>query len=63
MYELTFNLATLEPLPPEFQRILGRRRRQRERHERVRQLFAGVLPVPEFFSSGHVDRIMQAASA
>jgi 2-polyprenyl-6-methoxyphenol hydroxylase-like FAD-dependent oxidoreductase len=61
MYELTFGLATLEPPPPELQQILAAAAGNESAMDAFARMFAGVLPVPEFFSPEHVARIMQAA--
>lgn len=63
MYELTFNLATLEPPPPEVQQILAAAAGNHDAMDAWASMIAGVLPVPEFFSPGHVERILQSAAA
>jgi 2-polyprenyl-6-methoxyphenol hydroxylase-like FAD-dependent oxidoreductase len=62
MYELTFELATLEPPPPELQRILGAAAGQREAMDAFARMFTGVMPVPEFFAPEHLDGIMRGAT-
>jgi flavin-dependent dehydrogenase len=62
MYELTFNLATLAPPPPELQQLLAAAAGNKDAMDAFARMFAGVLPVPEFFSPDHVERIMQAAA-
>lgn len=63
MYEFTFNLATLEPPPPELQQILAAAAGNEDAMDAFARMFAGVLPVPEFFAPEHVERILRAAAA
>ena len=63
MYELTFELATLEPPPPDLQRVLAAAAGHQEAMDSFVQMFAGVLPVPEFFAPAHLTGIMQAGAA
>jgi hypothetical protein len=62
MYELTFGLATLEPPPPELQQILAAAAGNESAMDAFARMFAGVLPVPDFFAPEHVARIVQAAA-
>lgn len=62
MYELTFRLATLEPPPPELQHLLAASAGNPEAMDAFARMFAGVLPVQDFFAPEHVDRILQAAA-
>jgi 2-polyprenyl-6-methoxyphenol hydroxylase-like FAD-dependent oxidoreductase len=61
LYELTFSMASFEPPPPEFQQILGAAAGNQRAMDAFASMFAGVLPVPEFFSPQHVESILQAA--
>ena len=63
MYEFTFNLATLEPPPPQLQHILAAAAGNKDAMDVFASLFAGVLPVPQFFAPEHLDRIMRAAAS
>jgi 2-polyprenyl-6-methoxyphenol hydroxylase-like FAD-dependent oxidoreductase len=62
MYELTWELAALKPPPPELQQLLNASFGNREAMDAFARMFAGVLPVPEFFAPEHVERIMRAAA-
>ena len=63
MYELTFELATLAPPPPEMQQLLGATAGNRGAMDAFTRMFAGVMPVQEFFSPAHVRGILEGASA
>ncbi|HEX2192755.1 MAG TPA: hypothetical protein VHH09_06135, partial [Acidimicrobiales bacterium] len=62
MFELTCNLATMEPPPPELQQLLGAAVGNQEAMNAFVRKMAGVLPVPEFFAPEHVGRIMAGAT-
>ena len=62
MYEFTAGLATLEPPPPDLQRIVGAAAGNPEAMDAFAKLIAGVLPVPAFFAPEHVERILRAAA-
>jgi hypothetical protein len=63
MYELTSELAKLEPPPPDLQRLLGAAVGHQDAMDDFASMIAGVLPVPEFFAPDHVARILEGASA
>ncbi len=63
MFELTCNLATMEPPPPEMQQLLGAAAGNQEAMDAFVRMMAGVLPVPEFFAPEHVGRIISHAAA
>ena len=63
MYDLTCNLATLQPPPPEMQQLLGAVAGSLESMDAFVKMMAGVLPVPEFFAPEHVERIFSQAAA
>jgi len=63
MYEFTAGLATLEPPPPEQAQLFGAAAGNREAMDAFAKMFAGVLPVPEFFAPENVERILGAAAA
>jgi 2-polyprenyl-6-methoxyphenol hydroxylase-like FAD-dependent oxidoreductase len=62
MYEFTTELATLEPPPPEVQRLLGAMPGNQEAMDGFAQVNAGVTSPAEFFSPANVERIMSVAS-
>jgi 2-polyprenyl-6-methoxyphenol hydroxylase-like FAD-dependent oxidoreductase len=62
MYELTFDLATLEPPPPELQQLLGAAAGQPAAMDAFARMMTGVMPVPEFFAPEHLDGIMAGAA-
>ena len=51
MYELTFQLATHEPPPPDFMALLAASAGDREAMDAFARMFAGVTPVTEFFAA------------
>jgi len=61
MYELTCQLATLEPPPPELQQLLGAVHGNQEAMDAFARMMAGVTSPAEFFSEQHVGRIMANA--
>jgi 2-polyprenyl-6-methoxyphenol hydroxylase-like FAD-dependent oxidoreductase len=63
MYELTCQLATLEPPPSELQQLLGAVHGNPREMDRFVQMNAGTLSPAEFFSPESVREIMAAASA
>jgi flavin-dependent dehydrogenase len=63
MYELTCQLATLEPPPPEMQQLLGAVHGNREAMDGFARVMAGVTSPAVFFSEENVGRIMAQAGA
>jgi len=63
MYELTFELAQMQPPPPELVQILSAAAGNQAAMDAFASMIAGVLPVPEFFAPDHVGRILAAAPA
>jgi 2-polyprenyl-6-methoxyphenol hydroxylase-like FAD-dependent oxidoreductase len=61
MYELTCELATLEPPPPELQQLLGAAHGNREAMDAFARMMAGVTSPAEFFSEQNVGSIMANA--
>jgi len=61
MYELTTQLATLEPPPPDLQRLLAAARGNQEAMDGFAQVNAGTISPTEFFSEENVGRIFAAA--
>lgn len=62
MYDLTFRMAPLEPPPPAMQQLLGAVAGSQDGMDAWARMFAGVLPVPEFFAPDHVARLFEAAA-
>jgi 2-polyprenyl-6-methoxyphenol hydroxylase-like FAD-dependent oxidoreductase len=62
MNELTWEMATLAPPPPEMQQVLAAAAGNQDAMDAFARMFAGVLPVPDFFAPEHVARIVQAAA-
>lgn len=52
MYELTFELATVEPPPPELEALLAASAGNQRAMDAFARMFTGVVPVPEFFAPG-----------
>jgi 2-polyprenyl-6-methoxyphenol hydroxylase-like FAD-dependent oxidoreductase len=63
MYDFTFNLATLEPPPPELVGLLGASAGNTEAMDAWARMFAGVLPVPAFFDPERIAGVMAGAVA
>jgi 2-polyprenyl-6-methoxyphenol hydroxylase-like FAD-dependent oxidoreductase len=61
MYELTTELATLEPPPPQMQRLLGAAAGNQAAMDGFAQVNAGVLAPSEFFSEANAGQILAAA--
>ncbi|HEU4866501.1 MAG TPA: NAD(P)/FAD-dependent oxidoreductase [Actinomycetota bacterium] len=62
MYELTCQLATLEPPPPEMQQLLGAVHGNKEASDHFIRVSAGVSSPAEFFAPENVGRIFQEAA-
>jgi 2-polyprenyl-6-methoxyphenol hydroxylase-like FAD-dependent oxidoreductase len=63
MYELTCQIATLQPPPPEMQQLLGAMHGNRAAMDGFVQVNAGTLSPAVFFSPENVGAIMGAAHA
>ena len=61
-YELTSQLATLEPPAPEIQQLLAALVHNPEQRSRFFGVLAHTVPVPEFFAPENVAKIMQTES-
>ena len=61
MYEFTTQLATLEPPPPELQKLLGAVHGNQAAMDAFVRVVAGVTSPAEFFSEENVGRIFAAA--
>jgi 2-polyprenyl-6-methoxyphenol hydroxylase-like FAD-dependent oxidoreductase len=62
MYELTADLASLEPAPPEFQQLLAAVSQSQEASDGFARVIAGVTSPAEFFSDENAGRILAAAA-
>jgi 2-polyprenyl-6-methoxyphenol hydroxylase-like FAD-dependent oxidoreductase len=60
-YDLTCQLATLEPPSPEMQQLFAALRGNQPETDRLFGTFAGIVPVAEFFAPENVQRIVAAA--
>jgi hypothetical protein len=63
MYELTTQLATLAPPPPDLQRLLGAVHGHQEAMDQFARVMAGVTSPAEFFAGDNVGRITSQAAA
>jgi 2-polyprenyl-6-methoxyphenol hydroxylase-like FAD-dependent oxidoreductase len=61
MYEFTTQLATLEPPPPELQRILQATSANQDAMDGFARVNAGVTSAAEFFSPQNIQRILDSA--
>ena len=62
MFDLTCELAALEPPPPEKQELLGAIHGNQEAMDGFVSVIAGTVPVPEFFAPENVERIFSEAT-
>jgi hypothetical protein len=62
MYEFTCQFASLEPPPPEMQRLFAAIQRNQEAMDAFARVFAGVTSPALFFSEENVGRIFAAAT-
>jgi 2-polyprenyl-6-methoxyphenol hydroxylase-like FAD-dependent oxidoreductase len=59
MYEFTGQLADLSvPPPPEMQQLLGAIAGNQKAMDEFASMFAGALPVPEFFNPAHIGSLV-----
>ena len=63
MFDLTCQLAALEPPPPDMQQLLGAVATNEDATNDFASVMAGTLPPPEFFAPENIGRIMQAAGS
>ena len=59
MYEMTCDLATLEPPTPEMQQMFAALRGNQEEIDRFLGTMAGTTPIPEFFAPENIKRIIE----
>jgi flavin-dependent dehydrogenase len=62
MYELTCQLAALEPPPPDLQQLLGAVHGNQDAMDMFCRMNAGITSPAEFFAESNVQRIFGAAS-
>ena len=62
MYHFTLQLASLQPPPPELQRVLMAAHGNQEAMDAFAQMNGGVLSPADFFSEENVGRILAAAT-
>ena len=62
MFELTCGFATMEPPPPELQRLLAAVAGDPAEMDAFVSTMAGTLPVPEFFAPANAQRIIASAA-
>jgi len=60
MYQMTCDLAKLQPPPPEMQILFAALRDNEEQTGRFLGTIAGTVPIPEFFSPDNVGRVTGA---
>jgi flavin-dependent dehydrogenase len=62
MYQLTCDLAKLEPPPPDMQKLFAALRDNQEQSGRFLGTIAGTVPIPEFFSPEYMRRVTGAVA-
>jgi len=60
LYELTCQLATLAPPPPEILKILEALQWNQQQRSRFLGVFAQTVPVPDFFAPDNVRQILES---
>lgn len=63
MFELTGQLASFEPPPPEMEQLFGALHGNQAATDDFMSTFAGTMPVEEFFDPTNVERYLAAAPA
>jgi 2-polyprenyl-6-methoxyphenol hydroxylase-like FAD-dependent oxidoreductase len=61
IYELTAELATLQPPPPELERVLAAAQGNQEAMDGFARMAAGVISPADYFSDANVTRILGMA--
>lgn len=61
MYELTCDLARLEPPPPEMQQLFAALDGNEKESSQFFGAFTGTVPITEFFAPDNIQRIVEAA--
>jgi 2-polyprenyl-6-methoxyphenol hydroxylase-like FAD-dependent oxidoreductase len=62
MYEVTTQLATLQPPPPDLQQLLGAIHGHQPAMDQFAQVMGGVLSPADFFSEEHIGRMLATAA-
>ena len=62
MFELTCQLAAMEPPPPEMQQLFGAVHGNQEAMDDFASVMAGTLAPPAFFNPDNIGRIMAQAN-
>jgi hypothetical protein len=60
MYQLTCDLAKLQPPPPEMLNLFAALRDNEEQSGRFLGTIAGTVPIPEFYSPENMQRVTGA---
>ena len=63
IYELTCDMVTFEPPPPEMQQLFAAMQGNQEAVDGFASVLAGTLPAPEFFGPENAGRIVAQAGA
>ncbi len=63
MYELTCQLAAMEPPPREMQALFGALQGNQEATDAFVSVMAGTLPPPAFFNPDNLGRVMAQAQS
>lgn len=59
MYEFLYKLASLEPFPPEMQRLFTALQGNQAATDRLFGVLGGTVSFPEFFAPDNIERIMR----
>jgi 2-polyprenyl-6-methoxyphenol hydroxylase-like FAD-dependent oxidoreductase len=63
MYDFTYEMATLQPPPPQMQRLFAALRDNQEATNQFYSAITGSRPLPEFMNPENLDRIVTMAGA
>lgn len=63
MYDFSYQLATLEPPPPDFAQLLGAVSASKESMDEFTKVFGGVISPAQFFNPDHIGKIIGRAQA
>ena len=58
IFDLTCQLAALQPPPPEMQQLFGALRQNQEKTDRFFGTIAGTVSVPNFFAPENLEQII-----
>jgi hypothetical protein len=62
IYELNYQLASLDPPSPKMQQLLGALRGNQAETKRFLGTMAGTVPIPEFFAPEHIEQVIAGGS-